>query len=105
LKDDLELLSLYDRQVGGNERPIRYFVQDESRFGLKTLIGRVLRLLASNQLEHGSGYLADALRSGSPTMEAHQARHFGFMEQLNLRLELLSSSNSLTSILSAFNGF
>ena len=36
------MLSLYDRQVGGNERPIRYFVQDESRFGLKTLIGRVL---------------------------------------------------------------
>jgi DDE superfamily endonuclease len=44
LKDDLELLSLYNRQVGGNERPIRYFVQDESRFGLKTLIGRVLTL-------------------------------------------------------------
>jgi hypothetical protein len=42
LKDDLELLSLYDRQVCQNERPIRYFVQDESRFGLKTLIGRVL---------------------------------------------------------------
>lgn len=44
MKDDLELLSLYDRQVCGNERPIRYFVQDESRFGLKTLIGRVLTL-------------------------------------------------------------
>ena len=28
--------------VCGNERPIRYSVQDESRFGLKTLIGRVL---------------------------------------------------------------
>jgi transposase len=42
LKDNLELLSLYDRQVCGSERPIRYFVQDESRFGLKTLIGRVL---------------------------------------------------------------
>jgi hypothetical protein len=42
LKDDLELLSLYDHQVCGNERPISYFVQDESRFGLKTLIGRVL---------------------------------------------------------------
>lgn len=42
MKDDLELLSLYDRQVCQNERPIRYFVQDESRFGLKTLIGRLL---------------------------------------------------------------
>jgi hypothetical protein len=42
LKDDLRLLSLYDRQVCMNERPIRYFVQDESRFGLKTLIGRLL---------------------------------------------------------------
>ncbi len=42
MKDDLKLLSLYDRQVCQNERPIRYFVQDESRFGLKTLIGRLL---------------------------------------------------------------
>jgi DDE superfamily endonuclease len=42
LKDDLKLLSLSDRQVGHNERPIRYFVQDESRFGLKTLSGRLL---------------------------------------------------------------
>lgn len=42
MKDDLELLSLYDRQVCQNERPIRYFVQDESRFGLKTLISRLL---------------------------------------------------------------
>jgi transposase len=32
-------LSLFDRH---NERPLRYFVQDESRFGLKTLIGRLL---------------------------------------------------------------
>lgn len=55
----------------------------------QTLGVESLRLLASNQLEHGSGYL----------------RHFGFMEQLNLRLELLSSSNFLTLILSAFNGF
>jgi transposase len=29
----------YARQVLQDERPIRYFAQDESRFGLKTLIG------------------------------------------------------------------
>lgn len=40
MTDDFKLLSLYDRQH--HERPIRYFVQDESRFGLKTLIGRLL---------------------------------------------------------------
>jgi hypothetical protein len=28
--------------VGENERPIRYLAQDESRFGLKTIIGRLI---------------------------------------------------------------
>jgi DDE superfamily endonuclease len=40
LTSDLELLKLHDQQQ--HQRLIRYFGQDESRFGLKTLIGRVL---------------------------------------------------------------
>jgi DDE superfamily endonuclease len=36
------LLKHYDQQVRHRERPIRYFAQDESRFGLKTLIGRLI---------------------------------------------------------------
>lgn len=32
----------YDQQVRQQQRPIRYFAQDESRFGLKTLIGRLI---------------------------------------------------------------
>ena len=32
----------YAQQVLQNKRPIRYFAQDESRFGLKTLIGRLI---------------------------------------------------------------
>nr|WP_315874329.1 IS630 family transposase [Leptothermofonsia sichuanensis] len=36
------MLSQYARQVIQEERPIRYFAQDESRFGLKTLIGRLI---------------------------------------------------------------
>jgi hypothetical protein len=36
------LLSHYAWQVLEDKRPIRYFVQDESRFGLKTLIGRLI---------------------------------------------------------------
>ena len=32
-------MNQYARQVLQDERPIRYFAQDESRFGLKTLIG------------------------------------------------------------------
>ncbi len=35
-------MSLYYRQVRQDEREIRYFAQDESRFGLKTLIGRLI---------------------------------------------------------------
>lgn len=35
-------MSRYARQVCGDERPIRYFAQDESRFGLKTLMGRLI---------------------------------------------------------------
>jgi transposase len=42
LSDDLDLLSQYYRQVRQDERPIRYFAQDESRFGLKTIIGRLI---------------------------------------------------------------
>ena len=30
------------RQVRQDERPLRYFAQDESRFGLKTIIGRLI---------------------------------------------------------------
>lgn len=32
----------YDQQIRQQQRPIRYFAQDESRFGLKTLIGRLI---------------------------------------------------------------
>jgi hypothetical protein len=35
-------LSQYYRQVRQDERPIRYFAQDESRFGLKTILGRLI---------------------------------------------------------------
>jgi transposase len=35
-------LSQHDRQVRQAEREIRYFAQDESRFGLKTIIGRLI---------------------------------------------------------------
>ncbi|KAM3098821.1 IS630 family transposase [Phormidesmis sp. 146-12] len=35
-------MSQYHRQVRHAERPIRYFAQDESRFGLHTLIGRLI---------------------------------------------------------------
>ena len=35
-------MSQYDRQVQQDDRPIRYFAQDESRFGLKTMIGRLI---------------------------------------------------------------
>ena len=35
-------MSQYDRQVQQDDRPIRYFAQDESRFGLKTIIGRLI---------------------------------------------------------------
>jgi hypothetical protein len=35
-------LSQHDRQVRQEQREIRYFAQDESRFGLKTLIGRLI---------------------------------------------------------------
>lgn len=36
------MLKQYDQQLRQQERPIRYFAQDESRFGLKTLIGRLI---------------------------------------------------------------
>ncbi|MGA7935200.1 MAG: hypothetical protein WCA35_16750 [Kovacikia sp.] len=42
MADDLSVLSLYYRQVRQDEREIRYFAQDESRFGLKTLVGRLI---------------------------------------------------------------
>lgn len=35
-------MNQYARYVLQDEHPIRYFVQDESRFGLKTLIGRLI---------------------------------------------------------------
>ncbi|MEX0272713.1 IS630 family transposase [Leptolyngbyaceae cyanobacterium UHCC 1019] len=35
-------MSQYYRQVRQDERPIRYFAQDESRFGLKTIVGRLI---------------------------------------------------------------
>jgi transposase len=35
-------LSQYYRQVLHDERPMRYFAQDESRFGLHTLLGRLI---------------------------------------------------------------
>jgi transposase len=36
------LLSHYVRHVCQDERPIRYFAEDESRFGLKTIVGRLI---------------------------------------------------------------
>jgi transposase len=36
------LIKQYDRQLRPEERAIRYFAQDESRFGLKTIIGRLV---------------------------------------------------------------
>ena len=36
------MLRQYDRQVREKEREIRYFAADESRFGLKTIIGRLI---------------------------------------------------------------
>lgn len=36
------MLSQYYRQVRQDERPIRYFVEDESRFGLHTIVGRLI---------------------------------------------------------------
>lgn len=36
------MLKHYDQQVRQQERPIRYFAADESRFGLKTLVGRLI---------------------------------------------------------------
>jgi len=42
LAEDLAVLSQYVRQVHQEERPICYFAQDESRFGLHTLIGRLI---------------------------------------------------------------
>lgn len=36
------MLSLYSREVRQDPRPIRYFAQDESRFGLHTWMGRVI---------------------------------------------------------------
>ena len=35
-------MNQYARQVLQDERPLRYFAADESRFGLKTLIGRLI---------------------------------------------------------------
>ena len=37
------MLKQYYRQVELDSRPIRYFVQDESRFGFKTIIGRLIK--------------------------------------------------------------
>lgn len=36
------MLSLYAREVRQDPRPMRYFVEDESRFGLHTLMGRLI---------------------------------------------------------------
>ncbi|MDZ7960367.1 MAG: hypothetical protein RMY34_21210 [Aulosira sp. DedQUE10] len=35
-------MSQYDRQIRQQERAIRYFGQDESRFGLHTMLGRLI---------------------------------------------------------------
>lgn len=35
-------MSQYYRQVRQDQRPIRYFAADESRFGLKTIVGRLI---------------------------------------------------------------
>ena len=44
LADDIALANYYYHQINPDkpERPIRYFAQDESRFGLKTIIGRLI---------------------------------------------------------------
>lgn len=38
----IRLLSQHDNQVLLTEREIRYFATDQSRFGLKTIIGRLI---------------------------------------------------------------
>ncbi len=35
-------MNQYARKINQDELPIRYFAQDESRFGLKTMIGRLI---------------------------------------------------------------
>jgi len=37
--------------VNQKERPVRYFAQDESRFGLKTITGRLVGLKDTNLLD------------------------------------------------------
>ncbi|MBE8995487.1 IS630 family transposase [Microcystis aeruginosa] len=42
LKENLELLSNYLKEEKNETRKIRYFAQDESRFGINTIIGRLI---------------------------------------------------------------
>lgn len=45
-------MSQYYRQVRQDERPIRYFATDESRFGLKTIIGRLITACGVKPIGH-----------------------------------------------------
>ena len=45
------MLSLYYRSIRHDDRPIRYFAQDESRFGLHSLIGRVITACGVKPIE------------------------------------------------------
>jgi len=45
------VLSLYYRSIRHDDRPIRYFAQDESRFGLHSLIGRVITACGVKPIE------------------------------------------------------
>ena len=42
LASDLIDLKQYDQETLKEERPLRYWVQDESHFGLKTIMGRLI---------------------------------------------------------------
>lgn len=50
LSSDLELLKQYTAGLVPSLSRIRYFCQDESRFGLKTLVGRLITALGTKPL-------------------------------------------------------
>lgn len=72
----------------GRGQHIRYFCEDESRFGMKTLLSRVITLF---------GVKPNARRAVEPK------RIFGSMVRLNQRPESISSMSSPILILPASN--
>ncbi len=84
------MLTQYYRQVRQDQRPIRYFAEDESRFGLKTLVGRLITACGIKPIGQWQWL---------------NKKRFGSMERLNLRRENRFSDNFLMLIPSAINGF